>query len=77
MIVQWAPDAEKLAFAEKNGNITVYYPEGEEQVKLSGHTKWVTSLAWIPQHLSKDCSRLVSGSKDCTVRLWNTLNGTC
>jgi ribosome assembly protein 4 len=77
MIVQWAPDAEKLAFAEKNGNITVYYPEKDEQVKLPGHSKWVTSLAWIPQHLSQDCNRLVSASKDCTVRLWNTLNGTC
>ena len=24
MTVQWSPDAEKLAFAEKNGNITIY-----------------------------------------------------
>lgn len=30
MVVQWAPDGEKLAFGEKNGNITVYHPESEE-----------------------------------------------
>jgi len=30
MIVLWSPDGEKLAYAEKNGNITVYTLETGE-----------------------------------------------
>jgi ribosome assembly protein 4 len=77
MLVVWSPDAERLAYAEKNGNVTIYTPENEHQVKLNGHSKFVTSMAWVPLHLSKSCNRLVSGSKDFTIRLWNTDTGTC
>jgi ribosome assembly protein 4 len=77
MITLWSPDAEKLAYAEKNGNITVYTPKNNNSIRLAGHNKWVTTLAWVPLHLSKECDRLVSGSKDCTVRLWNVNNGSC
>lgn len=77
MIVQWSPDAEKLAYAEKNGNVTVYTLQNENRVELYGHSKWVTSLAWIPLHLSKYCNQLISGSKDNTVRLWNVDSGVC
>ena len=54
-----------------------------------GHTKWVTSLAWEPAHLSKGpsspskgkketsaaSSRLATGSKDGTVRVWDARKG--
>ena len=29
MIVQWSPDPDKLPYAEKNGNITIYCPEND------------------------------------------------
>jgi hypothetical protein len=53
MITLWSPDAEKLAYAEKNGNITVYTPKNQNSIRLAGHNKWVTTLAWVPLHLSK------------------------
>jgi WD40 repeat protein len=37
---------------------------------MNGHVNWVTSVAFSPDGL-----RVVSGSKDSTVRIWNTLNG--
>ena len=77
MLVQWSPDSERLAYAEKNGNITVYSPESDNEVKLNGHSKWVTSLAWIPLHLAEYCNKLISGSKDNTVRMWNADSGLC
>ena len=51
-----------------------------------GHTKWVTSLAWEPAHLSSSkpsssspssssSSRLATGSKDGTVRVWDARRG--
>ena len=50
-----------------------------------GHTRWVTSLAWEPAHLlspppksgARDppSSRLATGSKDGTVRVWDARKG--
>ena len=37
---------------------------------LSGHTDAVTSVAFSP-----DASQVLSGSLDCTARLWNTTTG--
>jgi WD40 repeat protein len=39
---------------------------------LSGHTSRINRLEWTP------CStRTVSSSTDCTLRLWDVVNGTC
>ena len=77
MAIHWSPDSEKLVFAEKNGNITSYTLENENEVSLNGHSKFVTSLAWEPLHLNKECNRVVSASKDATIRLWNVHTGVC
>eukprot|EP00826_Nyctotherus_ovalis_P001624 TRINITY_DN1026_c0_g2_i8.p1 TRINITY_DN1026_c0_g2~~TRINITY_DN1026_c0_g2_i8.p1 ORF type:complete len:306 (-),score=74.91 TRINITY_DN1026_c0_g2_i8:78-995(-) len=51
--------------------IIVWEKDGKERGRLKGHSKWVISLSWEPQHLSAQCVRLASSSKDCTVRIWN------
>lgn len=46
---------------------------------LSGHSKWISSLSWEPLHLVKpnERPRLASGSKDGTVKVWDTTSRTC
>jgi WD40 repeat protein len=39
---------------------------GERRHTLRGHTSWVNSLAFSP-----DSRRLVSGSRDGTVKVWD------
>ena len=43
---------------------------GEQKSTLTGHTASVTSIVFSP-----DGATLASGSKDKTVRLWDTKNG--
>ena len=38
---------------------------------LKGHTQCITSVAWEPFHTNKECSKVASGSRDGTVRVWN------
>lgn len=53
--------------ASMDGNIKVWgTSQGECQATLTGHQGPVTSLA-----LSADNQYLVSGSEDCTARIWN------
>jgi ribosome assembly protein 4 len=44
---------------------------------LKGHTKWLTSLAWEPVHSIDDgvCRRLVTASKDGSLRVWDAARG--
>lgn len=46
---------------------------------LVGHTKWISSLTWEPLHLVKDgeTPRLGSGSKDGTVKIWDSTRRLC
>ena len=39
---------------------------------LEGHTNWVTSVS-----ISADGRRVVSGSDDNTVRVWDAVSGEC
>lgn len=39
---------------------------------MAGHKMWVTSLCWEPYHSNPDCQNLVSASKDCSIRIWDT-----
>lgn len=46
---------------------------------LLGHSKWISSLTWEPLHLVKigETPRLGSGSKDGSVKVWNTTSRVC
>lgn len=77
LVISWSPDGKKLASACKNGEICIWNPEDGKQIgrTLKGHTKWVNSLAWEPFHSNPECRRLASASKDCTIRIWDTILG--
>eukprot|EP00290_Baffinella_frigidus_P007420 CAMPEP_0180139066 /NCGR_PEP_ID=MMETSP0986-20121125/13309_1 /TAXON_ID=697907 /ORGANISM="non described non described, Strain CCMP2293" /LENGTH=475 /DNA_ID=CAMNT_0022081093 /DNA_START=19 /DNA_END=1446 /DNA_ORIENTATION=- len=44
---------------------------------LSGHSKWITSLAWEPIHASADgqSRRMVTASKDASLKVWDARTG--
>ena len=42
----------------------------EQECTLTGHSNWVTSVAYSP-----DGKHIVSGSYDSTVKVWNAATG--
>jgi len=60
--------------SEKSGLLKVFDAEsGVEEGCLRGHTSHVTCLATVPGG-SSGSGMLVSGSADCTVRVWDVVN---
>lgn len=42
-----------------------------------GHSKFVTSLCWQPIHINENLDKIISSSKDSSIRMWNALTGVC
>lgn len=78
LVLAWAPNASVIASGSMDNMIRLWNPKTGEQIggPLKGHTKWVTSLSWEPLHARATPKYLASSSKDCTVKIWNTLNQT-
>lgn len=75
LCVAWSSDGKKLASGCKSNKICIWDPVTGKQMgkTLLGHRAWINSLCWEPLHRNKDCRRLVSASKDGTVRIWDVI----
>ena len=81
LVVCWSPDSKTLATAGMDAVIFLWDPDtGKHKGSkkgLKGHSKWVSSLAWEPFHRNPECSRLLSASKDNSLRVWDVRSSTC
>ncbi|XP_059511354.1 notchless protein homolog 1 isoform X1 [Stegostoma tigrinum] len=77
--IAWSPDGKKLASGCKNSQIFLWDPSSGRQIGkvLTGHSKWITYLCWEPLHINPQCRYLASASKDCSIRIWDTVLGLC
>ncbi|XP_043574109.1 notchless protein homolog 1 [Chiloscyllium plagiosum] len=77
--IAWSPDGKTLASGCKNSQIFLWDPRTGKQIGkvLTGHSKWITYLCWEPLHINPQCRYLASASKDCSVRIWDTMLGLC
>ncbi|XP_030758900.1 notchless protein homolog 1 [Sitophilus oryzae] len=75
LCIAWSPDSSKLASACKDGKIILWNPKTGSQVgkTMMGHKQWVTSLSWEPYHKNTECRYFVSSSKDCNLRIWDSV----
>ncbi|XP_059829561.1 notchless protein homolog 1 [Hypanus sabinus] len=77
--IAWSPDGKRLASGCKNSQIFLWDSSTGKQIGkvLTGHSKWITYLCWEPLHVNPQCRYLASSSKDCSIRIWDTLLGRC
>lgn len=68
--VCFSPNCKNIAYAFGNRIKIINSEHGSLVHELEGHVKEVESLCF-----SKDSNRIISSSKDCTVRIWDTETG--
>lgn len=67
-----SPGGRKLAIAFERNKLYVYdYINYNTILKLEGHTDSVLFVSWSP-----DNRMIASGSRDCTVKIWNAVTGS-
>ncbi|CAG2171511.1 unnamed protein product [Oppiella nova] len=75
LVIAWTPNGQRLASADRNGTIHIWDPKTGQQLgnALSAHKQWINSMVWEPFHCNPECRRLASASKDCSVKIWDTV----
>nr|XP_022919817.1 notchless protein homolog 1 [Onthophagus taurus] len=78
LCIAWSPNSKKLASACKSGKLIIWDPENGQQIgkAMIGHKQWITCLSWEPYHSNTECRFIATSSKDCDVRIWDTILGT-
>ncbi|KAK9447338.1 WD40-repeat-containing domain protein [Limtongia smithiae] len=80
LCVACSPDGKIVATGAMDGVVRLYDLAASRAVggAMTGHSKWITSLAFEPLHLltAGAAGRLASASKDGTVRIWDLASRT-
>jgi len=79
LTLAWAHDNEKLASGSVDGTFVLWDPNTGNNItsKIKAHNQYITSMAWKPMHLDKDCKYMLTASKDGLVKIWNAPMESC
>lgn len=81
LCVSYSPCGTLIATGSMDNTVRLWDAETGKSIgnPLIGHSKWVSSLAWEPLHLvaKGETPRLGSGSKDGSVKIWDTTRRLC
>jgi len=80
LCVSWSPDSRRFASGDKSGMLISWdqkLGKASPTILRNAHKKFITGICWEPLHLNSKCERLVTSSKDSTVRVWNVRTQSC